>query len=75
VPTPLIPHVQDIPPALPSDRFKITGPTRQAVSLDLARSAEWAEGVKPIREVIRKNRGLRMTEEQKAKRFIECVLA
>jgi hypothetical protein len=61
--------------ALPNDRFKITGPMGQAVSLDLTGSAEWTEGVKPIREVIRKNRGLRMTEEQKAKRFIECVLA
>jgi hypothetical protein len=60
---------------LPNDRFKMTGATRQAVSLDLKGLVEWTAGEKDIREVIRKNRGLRMTEEQKAKRFIECVLA
>ena len=60
---------------LPNDRFKMTGARRQAVSLDLKGLVEWTEGEKAIREVIRKNRGLRMTEEQKAKRFIECVLA
>jgi len=60
---------------LPKDRFKMTGPTRHAVSLDLQGLVEWTEGEKAIREVIRKHRGLRMTEEQRARRFIECVLA
>ena len=60
---------------LPNNRFKTTGPTRQTVSLNLKDLVEWTQGEKAIREVIRKNRGLRMTEEQKAKRFIECVLA
>ena len=61
--------------SLPNDRFKMTGPKRQAVRLDLKGSVEWTEGGEAIAEVIRRNRGLRMTEEQKAKRFIECVLA
>lgn len=61
--------------AVSSERFKMTGPTRQGVSLDLEGLVDWTEGDKAIREVIRKNRSLRMTEEQKAKRFIECVLA
>jgi hypothetical protein len=60
---------------LPNDRFKMTGPTRQALRLDLKGIVKWAEGEKAIRDVIRKYRGLRMSEEQKAKRFIECVLA
>jgi hypothetical protein len=60
---------------LPNERFKMTGPTRNTVSIDLKGLVEWVEGEKAIKEVIRKHRGLRMTEEQKAKRFIECVLA
>ena len=60
---------------LSNDRFKMTGRTRQAVSLEMKGIVEWTEGETAIRDVIRKNRGLRMTEEQKARRFIDCVLA
>ena len=61
--------------SLPNDRFKMTGPKKQAVRVDLEGFVEWTDGGEAIAEVIRRNRGLRMTEEQKARRFIECVLA
>ncbi|MBW1858566.1 MAG: hypothetical protein JRI70_00470 [Deltaproteobacteria bacterium] len=60
---------------IPSNRFKVAGGSRGTVSVDLTGSIEWTEGEKSITYVIRKQRSLRMTEEQKAKRFIECVLA
>ena len=60
---------------LPNDRFKMTGPKRQTVRLDLEGFVEWTEGGEAIAAMIRRNRGLRMTEEQKARRFIACVLA
>ena len=60
---------------LPNDRFKMTGPKQQAVRLDLTGLVEWTEGGEAIADVIRRSRSLRMTEEQKAKRFIACVLA
>jgi hypothetical protein len=60
---------------IPNERFKVTGSRLNAVSLDLKEVVEWVEGEKAISEVLRKHRNLRMTEEQKAKRFIECVLA
>jgi hypothetical protein len=61
--------------SLPNIRFKKPSSARHAVSLDLTGLLEWTEGDEAIREVIQKNRGLRMTEEQKARRFIQCVLA
>ena len=60
---------------LPNSRFKMAGPKQGAVRLDLKGLVEWTEGGEAIGEVIRRNRSLRMTEEEKAKRFIECVLA
>ncbi len=60
---------------IPGNRFKVAGGSRGTVSVDLTGSIEWTEGEKSITDVIRRQRSLRMTEEQKAKRFIECVLA
>ncbi|MBW1743955.1 MAG: hypothetical protein JRJ47_11115 [Deltaproteobacteria bacterium] len=60
---------------IPSNRFKMAGGSRDTVSVDTKDLVEWAEGEKSITDVIRRQRSLRMTEEQKAKRFIECVLA
>jgi hypothetical protein len=57
------------------DRFKLLKSHRGSVSVDLKGFVEWTEGEKAVNDVIRRHRGLRMTEEQKARRFIECVLA
>jgi hypothetical protein len=60
---------------LPARQFRALRGDKGAFSLDLRGCVGWTVGDKPIRDVIKKNKGLRMTEEQKAKRFIECVLA
>jgi len=60
---------------IPSNRFKMAGGSRETVNVDIKGFVEWTEGEKSITDVIRRQRSLRMTEEQKAKRFIECVLA
>jgi hypothetical protein len=60
---------------LPARQFRALKGDKGVFSLDLRGCVGWAEGDKVIKDVIRKYKGLRMTEEQKAKRFIECVLA
>lgn len=60
---------------LSNDRFKLLRSHRGSVSVDLKGFVEWTEGEKGVKDVIRRHRALRLTEEQKARRFIECVLA
>lgn len=60
---------------IPTNRFKKQGSSRDTVNVDIKGFVVWTEGEKSITDVIRRQRSLRMTEEQKAKRFVECVLA
>jgi len=60
---------------IPGNRFKMARGSRGTVNVDIRSLVVWTEGEKSITDVIRRQRSLRMTEEQKAKRFIECVLA
>jgi hypothetical protein len=60
---------------LPPRRFRALKGDKGAVSVDLRGLVKWVEGDKSVREVMRRYKGLRMTEEQKAKRFVRCVLA
>ena len=60
---------------VPARRFKTLKGDKGAVSLDLRGFVQWIEGDKAVKSVIRRYKGLRMTEEQKAKRFVQCVLA
>ena len=61
--------------SIPPRRFTAKKGDKKTWRVDLRDIVEWVKGDKAIKDVIRRYKGLRMTEEQKAKRFIECVLA
>jgi hypothetical protein len=56
-------------------RFRRLKSATGSFSVDLKSVVQWIRGDKPIRDVIRRHKGLRMTEEQKANTFIQCLQA
>jgi hypothetical protein len=56
-------------------RFRRLKSATGSFSVDLKGLVQWVRGDKPIRDVIRRHKGLRMTEEQKANTFIQCLRA
>ncbi len=60
---------------LPDHRFRALKVEEGRFNVNLRGLVDWLEGDKAVRKVIRRYKGLRMTEEQKAIRFIQCVLS
>lgn len=60
---------------LSHSRFRRLKGAKSSFSVDLAGAVQWARGDKPIRSLIRRHKGLTMTEEQKANKFIACLQA
>jgi hypothetical protein len=56
-------------------RFRRLKSAPGSFSVDLKAVVQWVRGDKAIRDVIRRHKGLRMTEEQKANTFIQCLRA
>lgn len=56
-------------------RFRKLKSATGSFSVDLRDVVQWVRGDKPIRDLIRRRKGLRMTEEQKANTFIQCLRA
>jgi hypothetical protein len=60
---------------LSHSRFRRLKGTKGSFSVDLGGVVQWARGDKPIRSLIRRHKGLTMTEEQKANKFIAYLQA
>jgi hypothetical protein len=56
-------------------RFRRLKSATGSFSVDLKGIVQWVRGDRPIRNVVRRHKGLRMTEEQKANTFIQCLRA